>query len=166
MIAAPIIIDLEASGFGAWSYPIEVGVVMQDGGAFCSLIMPASDWTHWDDEAECIHHLSRRALETFGQSPRAVAEELNTLLDGKTAYSDGWVVDRPWLTKLFSRSRLEMSFRVSPIELILSEGQIACWDETKQSVIADLGLQRHRASFDAVVIQETYRRTRQGALRQ
>ena len=43
--ATPLIIDVEASGFGATSYPIEVGVALDGRDNFCSLILPASDWT-------------------------------------------------------------------------------------------------------------------------
>ena len=157
-IHSPIIIDLEASGFGAWSYPIEVGVAMDDGNAFCSLIAPAADWTHWDHEAERIHRLSRQTLRTCGYPPKQVAAKLNGLLSDKTVYSDCWVVDRPWLTKLFGRAGIAMAFSVSPIELILSESQLSFWDDIKSEVTDELGLQSHRARFDATVIQETYRR--------
>ena len=37
---APIIIDIEASGFGRGSYPIEVGLVLPDGTPHCFLIAP------------------------------------------------------------------------------------------------------------------------------
>ena len=40
------IIDLEASGFGSSSYPIEVGIVLPNGQTYCSLIVPEPDWRH------------------------------------------------------------------------------------------------------------------------
>ncbi len=45
----PNIIDFEASGFGPHSYPIEIGVIRSNGDRYCSLILPADDWTFWDD---------------------------------------------------------------------------------------------------------------------
>ncbi len=39
-----------------------------------------------------------------------VAAELNELLNGKTLYSDGRVVDKPWLTTLFHRAQMTMKF--------------------------------------------------------
>lgn len=158
ILTNPIIIDLEASGFGSWSYPIEVGVVMDDGDAFCSLIAPASDWTHWDEEAECLHRVSRQLLHACGQSPKSVATNLNAMLEGRTVYSDAWVVDKPWLTKLYARVGMSMSFTVSAIELILTEAQLSRWDAAKMAVVSEFGLQTHRARFDATIIQETYRR--------
>lgn len=155
----PNIIDIEASGFGGDSYPIEVGLVLSNGQKFCSLIVPFDGWVHWNNEAEKIHHISRKKLQVYGKPVSQVAKELNKLLKGMTLYSDGWVVDKPWLIRLFYASKVEMEFSVSPIEMILSEAQMAVWDEVKNKVITKYDIQRHRASNDAWVIQETYRQT-------
>ena len=48
----PLIIDVEASGFGGASYPIEIGVALDDGHKYCALILPEPEWTHWDAAAE------------------------------------------------------------------------------------------------------------------
>ena len=156
----PLIIDVEASGFGGASYPIEIGVALDDGHKYCALILPEPGWTHWDAAAERIHRISRDLLETYGKPGRAVAETLNELLASRTVYTDGWVVDKPWLTTLFDAARLPMRFHVSPLELILSEAQMACWHREKDGLVASMDLSRHRASHDAWIIQETYRRTR------
>ncbi len=120
-VTDPIIIDIEASRFGGASYPIEVGLVMEDGKKFCSLILPATEWTHWDEEAEKVHNIERSILEVYGKEPKEVATLLNELLDGKTVYTDGWVVDKPWVTTLFYEAGINMSFEVSSLEMILSE---------------------------------------------
>jgi hypothetical protein len=44
----PAVLDVEASGFGAGSYPIEIGYIASDGTSYCTLIRPAPSWTHWD----------------------------------------------------------------------------------------------------------------------
>ena len=155
----PIIIDVEASGFGSRSYPIEVGVALDDDTKYCSLILPAPDWEHWDSDAEKVHRIARDILETYGNPIQQVAENLNRLLEGKTLYTDGWVVDKPWLTTLFYNAHMEMNFYVSDLEMILSEQQMARWHETKEKVLAEVQKHRHRASFDAWIIQETYKRT-------
>lgn len=155
----PLIIDVEASGFGGHSYPIEIGLALDDGTKFCTLISPAPDWTHWDESAEEVHRVSRDILETYGKPLEEVAAFLNHILIGKTVYSDGWVVDKPWLTKLFHAAGIEMDFNVSSLEMILTPAQMEQWHETKDQVLADMDLKRHRASYDAMVIQETYMRT-------
>ena len=155
----PIIIDVEASGFGAMSYPIEVGIALDDDTTFCSLILPAEEWEHWDSEAEKVHRIARDILETYGRPIREVATRMNELLEGKTLYTDGWVVDKPWLTNLFYEARVDMKFWISPLEMILSKGQEERWHETKSIVLSETLKHRHRASFDARIIQETYART-------
>lgn len=156
----PWIIDIEASGFGPHSYPIEIGIVDDHGNVFCKLITPADDWVHWDKEAELIHKIKPALLKKYGWSIQEVASELNEFLRGKTVHSDGWVVDKPWIIKLFHSANITPDFFISPIESILNEEQLNSWDKIKIQVINDLKLQRHRASSDARVIQETYLRTR------
>ena len=155
----PIIIDVEASGFGNGSYPIEVGVALDDDTKYCSLIHPAPEWDHWDNDAEKVHRIARDILETYGKPLQEVAAHLNKLLEGKTLYTDAWVVDKPWLTTLFYEAKMEMKFSVSPLEMILSEDQMARWHETKDRILAGVEKHRHRASFDAWLIQETYKQT-------
>ena len=43
--------------------------------------------------------------------------------------------------------------------MILSESQMEIWHATKDDLLRELGQHRHRASFDAYVVQETWQRT-------
>jgi hypothetical protein len=147
---------LEASGFGAEGYPIEVGVVFASGKRFCRLIKPHADWLHWDKEAETLHGISRSLLNRKGIDIQQVCSELNQLLADQTAYSDGWVVDYPWLIKLFDSACMNMSFKLSSLEMILNEAQMGVWHETKNSLFAVANESRHRASNDAALIQKTF----------
>lgn len=155
----PYIIDVEASGFGSASYPIEVGVALDDGHRYCTLILPLPDWIYWDEEAEKLHHITRDVLKTYGKPIDEVTDRLNELLNGMTLYSDGWVVDKPWLITLFDAAGKPMHFTISPLEVILSETQMAKWHATKEKIIKEADLTRHRASYDAWIIQETFKQT-------
>ena len=75
--ALPCVLDIEASGFGRGSYPIEIGFVLPDGTAYCTLIVPDEGWTHWDGDAERVHGISRSLLQRHGRSAHEVAVELN-----------------------------------------------------------------------------------------
>jgi hypothetical protein len=156
----PNIIDFEASGFGVYSYPIEVGVVLANTQKYCALIKPIHEWRFWDAQAEQVHGLSRELLFEHGKSIQTVASELNTFLSNSVVYSDGWVVDKPWLSRLFYDAGVQPSFHLSPLEMILKEEQMEIWSQTKREVMDDLALERHRASADALIIQETFVRTR------
>lgn len=160
----PHIIDIEASGFGSSSYPIEIGVVLADGERYCSIIKPDQSWVHWSLDAEVIHGLTRPILESQGHSISKVASELNRLLSGETIYSDGWVVDKPWLISLFDKAGVGMDFRISSLESILQAEQIEYWDQTKIQLANQHQIIRHRASNDAWLIQKTFIVTRQKML--
>ena len=155
----PYIIDLEASGLASNSYPIEVGLALAPGQRFCALIKPADEWEHWDQQAESVHGISRDVLAKKGRSVSEIATELNQLLSNRTVYSDAWGVDNSWVTTLFAAARMNKVFNVSALEMILNEQQIDVWMETRNEVVRDLDLARHRASNDAWIIQETYART-------
>ncbi len=156
----PAILDLEASGFGRDSYPIEVGYVLADGSGFCTLIRPAPHWTHWDPEAEQIHRIQRDSLASHGRHIADVAQLLNDRLHGLTLYSDGWANDYPWLAALYEEAERVPSFKLDNLRALLSETEARNWHATKQQISSELRLPRHRASTDARVLQMTLRRLR------
>ncbi|MFZ2987858.1 hypothetical protein, partial [Ideonella sp.] len=127
--ALPCVIDVEASGFGRGSYPIEVGFVMPDGEAVCTLVQPAAHWTHWDGQAERLHGLSRDLLARHGKPPREVAELLNQRLKGCTIYCDSWAHDYAWLAVLFEEAGLQPAFTLRHLHELLDEQAAAHWDQ-------------------------------------
>lgn len=156
----PPFIDIEASGFGRGSYPIEVGFVRAPATSYCSLILPAPHWKHWDASAENLHRISRSVLEAHGRPLTQVAEALNLLLRGETVYTDAWAHDFTWIGILFDEAGLQPAFRLENLRSLLTEDEAASWDACKQTVIAELGEPRHRASTDARVLQLTLGRLR------
>ncbi len=156
MTVLPVFIDIEASGFGHDSYPIEIGVAFSDGSQYSSLIKPAPHWQYWDPHAESIHGIDRQQLLRDGASASVVAKELNELLAGQTAYSDGWVVDKPWLDQLFRASSQDPKFWLSPVELILSEAQMVSWQATREALLPTFTGRLHRAGSDARLNQMTW----------
>ncbi|MGH1371826.1 MAG: 3'-5' exonuclease [Cellvibrionaceae bacterium] len=159
-VSAPIVLDVEASGFDPHSYPVEIGFVTAEGKRFSRLIRPYPEWSHWCDDAEATHKITRAELLEHGTDGKQVAEELNQWLSSQTVYTDGWVFDKPWLIKLFDRARVPMSFWVSPLEMVLSESMMSHWDEAKASVQESFDEVRHRASTDAWFIQQVYLKAR------
>jgi hypothetical protein len=163
--ALPIVVDIEASGFGRDSYPIEVGYVLPEGDTYCSLIQPDAAWTHWDDEAQRLHGITRAATVAFGRPPREVARQLNRVLAGQTAYTDGWANDYSWMGALFDAANLTPAFKLDNLRALLTDAEAEAerWHTVKDQVCAELGLTRHRASTDARLLQLTLRRLRSAA---
>ena len=151
--ALPCVIDIEASGFGRGSYPIEIGFVLPDGSAYCTLILPDETWTHWDEHAERVHGISRALLQRHGRSAAEVAAELNRRLDGRAVYCDNWAHDYAWLARLFDSASLRPNFKLRHLRELLSESAAERFDDTRDIVARNLQLRRHRASSDARVLQ-------------
>jgi hypothetical protein len=163
MLAMPTILDLEASGFGRGSYPIEIGFVEACGLPFCSLIQPAPDWQHWDDGAEALHGISRDLLKRHGRPRAWVVNEINTRLAGQTVYCDSWAHDYSWLSKLFDSVDAQPRFRLDDLRLLLSEDEARRFGPLKQQIRAEAHLHRHRASADAKLLQLALLRVKQPA---
>lgn len=157
----PIILDIEASGFGKNSYPIEVGFIDESLNTWCSLIKPEDDWHHWDSEAERMHFISRDCLIKHGKSAKLVAQMLNEQLQNKTVYSDGWMHDFTWISLLFESAKIRQRFKLEDLRNVLTPKQEATWHNTKSKIQEELNIQRHRASVDAKVLQLTWQRTHQ-----
>ena len=152
----PAIIDLEASGFGRGSYPIEVAVALSDGTVISELIKPAENWVHWSEEAEAIHGLSREYLMDNGKTPREVAMQLNETLRGLVLFSDAWSFDSSWIGRLYDEADLVQRFRIDTLNRLLNEDELARWSSTKDAVVAKMALPIHRAGNDVQILRATF----------
>ncbi len=152
-MSSPCVIDIEASGFGRNSYPIEVGYVLPDGRAFCMLIRPLDSWTHWDANAERLHGISRETLLAYGIPVSLVARRLNADLAGQTVYCDGWAHDYSWMSLLFDAADTAARFRLESINKRLRDTELGALDGERAGLRGELALDRHRAGSDARVLQ-------------
>jgi hypothetical protein len=149
----PCILDIEASGFGRRSYPIEVGYVLPDGRSRCTLIRPLPQWTHWDEQSEQLHGITRDALQAHGRPTDAVARMLNDDLAGLTVYCDGWAHDYTWLGALFDAAGQQPAFKLESVRMLLAESRLARLPELQREALQRMGVDRHRASNDARALQ-------------
>lgn len=147
------VIDVEASGFGRGSYPIEVGFVLGDGRAHCTLVRPAAHWTHWDDGAGRLHGITRSALQQHGRPAAMVAALLNQHLAGQVVYTDAWAHDYVWLAALYEEAELSPHFKLESVVALLDEVRLMQLPPAQREALASLGLTRHRASNDARALQ-------------
>jgi hypothetical protein len=154
----PNVMDIEASGFGAGSYPIEIGFVTSEGERFCTLIRPQHNWTHWDEQAATVHGIPRQLLFEQGKPVIEVGRILNQRLAGRTVYCDAWLHDFTWLAVLFEAVGLLPACRLAHIFSALSETEIEAWPAAQARVERELALPRHRASSDALIVQQTWLR--------
>ena len=115
-------IDLEASGLGPASWPIEVGWCFPDEPPEALLIQPADDWPDdaWDHQAEALHGISRKTLRKEGQGILDVCERLNKVLEKVDVYSDAPDWDGFWLYRLFSAAGTKQVFKLKDFGDLLS----------------------------------------------
>ena len=161
ILELPIIIDVEASGFGRGSYPIEIGFSTPDRIVHTFLIQPESDWTHWDESAAKLHNISRQQLMERGESVVDVAKSLNSLLSGQVIYSDAWGFDSSWIGKLFNAANIYQRFKVEALNTLLSQEEMDAWQQMRITVANSLGLIPHRAGNDAQLLQEVFLRIKE-----
>ncbi|MBC7780878.1 MAG: hypothetical protein H7125_12330 [Proteobacteria bacterium] len=152
---APAVIDVEASGFGKGSYPIEVGFVLPDGTGDCMLIRPCEGWVHWDPAAERLHRIPREHVVRHGRPIIEVVARLDAELEGRTIYTDGWGSDYSWLSMLYEVADRSPTYHLDSLQKLLTEDQLLDWHRVKDEVSRETASKRHRASADARVLQAT-----------
>jgi len=150
-------IDLEASGLGADSWPIEVGWCFPDGRPQAHLIRTAPNWREsaWDPKAEALHGVSRDDLKNLGAPPQQVCSALNVALSGVKVYSDAPDWDGFWLYRLFQAAKMRQAFELWDFRDLFARLSPHAMREAalKAAVIAP---HRHRASDDVLHMQTLF----------
>lgn len=120
------IIDVESTGLGVDSHPIEVGFLSLTGESDDFLINPLSveHWTHWDFNSQDIHGISRDECIRDGLSVFDAAVRLNNQLNGCLVISDYAGHDSNWIDMIFEEANIERLFRIIDIrEYVFHTGQ-------------------------------------------
>ena len=142
-------IDFEASGIAPDSYPIEVAVVSNET-VYSSLIKPVRYWTHWSFDAQDMHGLTQDHLLQEGDTPGAVAEQMNQLFSGQVLCNDS-PQDSFWFDVLFEAADLMLTFELKPLEIFVGR-------EAASEIYRRLPTARHhRALNDAAALMNACR---------
>lgn len=151
-------IDLEASGLGARSWPVEVGWAFADGRSSSLLIRPDASWTDdaWDPGAERLHGLARETLRAEGAPARDAAIRLNAAFAGCRVYSDAPDWDGFWLFRLFTAAGVRQSFALNDYGRLVRP-LAGVREESLLARAARLSPRRHRAEADARHLQTLWR---------
>lgn len=165
----PCFLDVEASGFGPQSYPIEVAWSLPDGEiARCLIdISDVPSWTHWDPAAEEVHGIDRDRLHRNGWSVAYVAERLATDLGGRRVFTDAPTFDQAWLERLYAAVDRDMPFTCEHVdELLLSQirrDDEAIWQailrvDALKAEVGDVRKGKHSAGYDVGWLLSLWRR--------
>jgi len=150
-------IDLEASGLGPQSWPIEVGWCFKSGAPEAHLIAPASEWAReaWDQEAEALHGIALASLSKTGAAPASVCARLNRALKGAVVYSDAPDWDGFWLYRLFAAAGVKQGFSLVNFA-DLFDGLGAAELQALLARASRTSPHRHRAREDVLHMRRVY----------
>lgn len=131
-----IFLDIEASGLGSGTFPIEVAYASSMGDKNEYLIKPTDDWLQhgvWCSNAEVnIHNISCEMLVQNGVNIFEVANALNTALCGKLVLCNDLEYDGVWLTQLFKAANVSVMFSLTDIRYLYEY-----WGEEKTIVFKE-----------------------------
>lgn len=155
-------IDLEASGLGSKSWPVEVAWTFTEGPPAAFLIRPDEAWPDeaWEEGAEALHGISRDDLRRDGVSIREVCTALNQALAEAEVFSDAPDWDGFWLIRLFTAGGVRQEFSIHDYAKLVSP---IIADQGKEILAraAHLAPRRHRAGADVTHLQTLYRLARE-----
>ncbi|ADM10020.1 hypothetical protein PB2503_09839 [Parvularcula bermudensis HTCC2503] len=151
-------IDIEASGLGPHSWPIEVGWVFETGDAHALLVKPADQWSMkaWEKSAEALHRITPNRLITEGRDPLETALILNAAIGSATVYSDAPDYDSFWLFRLYDAAGIKPNYILNDIGDLLRP----IWPREPKELVAlasDEKPHAHRAAADVLHLQAMYR---------
>lgn len=155
-------VDIEASGLGPASYPIEIGLALSTGGPpDARLVRPAAHWTFWDPDAERLHGISRETLLEHGTPLTEVAAWLRDRLDGVPVYLEH-AEDFGWLQTLLAVAGSDWRPAMHQAKPLI-EAQALRRNHTLAQLRAAVWQRhaahnpRHRAGPDAAFLRDLYR---------
>ena len=110
-----IFVDVEASGLGRESYPIEVGWSVDDEQEPASfLVRPATSWRFDDftEAAQAIHNIPYERLISHGIAIETACRRLDAAWTGAVLVSDNPAADGGWLRRLYEAAGRHYPWRL------------------------------------------------------
>jgi hypothetical protein len=159
-----IFLDIEASGVGSSSFPIEVAYASSTGDKNSYLIKSTDDWKNnglWCSNAEfSIHEISQDMLAQYGIDPVDVAHVLNNALCGRLVLCNDLDYDGVWLTQLFKAANVGVMFLLTDIRYLYEYWGESKTHNFKKSYAAISPSTTHRALPDAQRFVDTFNMTK------
>lgn len=148
-----VVLDIEASGLGENSFPIEIawqGPIVKPQSF---LIRPDPNWDleSWDERAEQLHGIPLRQVLAEGVATRTIVEQLCRDCAGRTILSDGLAFDQVRLNQLCAAARWQGSIRLTDLFLWLGQCHRETGTPSREAISAFVrGLDNHSQSHRAL----------------
>jgi hypothetical protein len=168
-------LDIEASSLSAYSYPIEIAWVFEDGTAESWLIRPEPLWTDWAADSALVHGIAQAELAASGVPAANVARRLHDALAGCEIHSDAPEADQIWLDALMRTAGLQRPTVLHVYDALrdafrplIDRMPRSTAEGLARSIVmrAETGVERadgirHRAEPDARRLHDTWQRVRE-----
>ena len=150
-------VDVEASGLGPYSWPIEVGWGFHGHEPRSVLVRPHESWSMqaWEKSAEALHRIAPNDLLEGGRTPVEVALGLNAALGDAEVYSDAPDYDSFWLFRLYDAAGVKPNYKLRDLGDLLRP----VWPGAPHDLVARAGRvapHTHRAADDVRHLQTMY----------
>ena len=147
-------VDVEASGLGPYSWPIEVGWAIGAEPPRSVLVRPAEGWSMqaWEKSAEALHRIPPDRLLAEGRDALDVALGLNAALGACTVYSDAPDYDSFWLFRLYDAAGVRPNYRLADLADLLTP----LWRGAPDALVREATVRAphtHRAAADVAHLQ-------------
>ena len=150
-------VDVEASGLGPYSWPIEIGWGFHGHEPRAVLVRPHEQWSMhaWEKSAECLHRIAPHELIDQGRAALEVALGLNAALSDAEVYSDAPDYDSFWLYRLYDAAGVKPTYRLRDLGDLLRP----LWQGAPDALVRRAGRaapHTHRAADDVRHLQTMY----------
>lgn len=149
-------LDIEASDL--YGYPIQVGIIKENGETFSEYIVPHEQWVDdfiWSYNAQCIHGITPEKIYKDGLSLVEIAEKLNDFLGFDVLYADS-NFDLIWMSMIFEYAEIKPTFKTVFLFDVFDKNILENWSSVFFSKQKETGLRVHDALNDAILNQMTF----------
>lgn len=152
---APNVIHIESSATGDDGFPMEIGLVMHNGAAYCLVARPEAAGFPPAPAAEQATGLTAEVREARALAIPELALELNRALGGDTVHFDARGPGAALLLRLFDAAGMDPSFTLEPLQALLTVDQCRDWERATVTALQEQRHIRNRASDKATVLQQS-----------
>ncbi|MDZ7750342.1 MAG: hypothetical protein U5S82_01490 [Gammaproteobacteria bacterium] len=157
----PNVIHAESSDTSEDGFPLEIGLVLHNGAAYCLVARPEAAGFPVASGAEQATGLTPEVRDRRALAAPQLALELNRALGDDTVHFDDRGPGAALLRRLFDAAGVAPSFRMEPLQALLTTDQRRDWERATLTALEEQRHIRNRASDKALVLQQTLVRSAQ-----
>lgn len=149
-------LDIEASDL--YGYPIQVGIIKENGEKFLEYVLPHEKWINdlpWSYNAQCMHGIHPDVIFNKGLNIIDLANKLNDFLKEDEVFVDS-NFDIIWMNMIFEYAEINKTFKIIYLPDKFGKKIFNNWECVFLLKQQETGLKIHDALNDAILNQMTF----------